>query len=168
MPVVYDRVGTIYEVSSDEAAALLATGAYFSDLNCHTGTLMNHTGTLATIYDVKTGQAIQRRPVDARELVASGKYSFQHPRQGKAAPTPPQDSSTPPEPPMPPQDPAAPEKEPEKKPEKAPLPTLTAENSKAEIAAALSEHGVQYRANMDKADLLELWAGYVAEQNEAH
>ena len=165
MREVFDREGRRYEVTEDEALALLASGAYFSTPNlCGGYPKMQNTGTLIKVYDVKTGEAFTRRPVDANELVASGRFSFQPPEQAapKQAPAP----QTPPAPNSGQQSPAAPPTPPANPQQGKPLPTLTAENSKAEIIAALNEYGVQYRSNMDKADLLELWTTYVSEQQE--
>jgi len=36
-----------------------------------------------TVYDLNTGEALQRWPIDARECVASGAYSFIPPESGE-------------------------------------------------------------------------------------
>lgn len=150
MQIVFDRAGNQYRVADDEAAALLATGAYFLDLNTLCGSFqMKSAGTLVTIYEIKTGKAIERRPVDANELVASGHYSYGDHRQMPQKPQEPQGQQGLPQ------------------MGGSQLPVLTAENSKAEILAALGQYGIQYRANMDKADLLALWENFVAEQTKA-
>lgn len=143
--IVFDRDGRPYDVHDYEVEGLLASGAYFTEPQKEIGVtqMPKLDSALVTIYDRKTGKAIQRRPVDARELVHSGHYSFDRP---KPAPAPPQ-------PQEPVQRPPA-------------LPVLTDENSKEEIIAALIQHGVQYRANMSKPDLLNIWNTYVLEQGQ--
>lgn len=167
MQTVFDRAGNQYQVAEDEAAAILATGAYFADLNTCGSIQMKSAGTLVTIYEVKTGKAIERRSVDATELVASGHYSYSDPRQApQAAPQKQQE-------PQEPRESQDPHKQQEQGKQESqhgddhPLPVLTAENNKAEILAALGQYGIQYRANMDKADLLALWENFVAEQTKA-
>lgn len=144
MPIVFDRQGNEYEVVAEELAELTSSGAYFTEKpkQNEDQSMYKESGGLVTIFDKETGDALQRRPVDARELVKSGKYRFE-PVAVKADDAPPQGEAQGNE-----------------------LPSLSDANTKQDIMAALSEHGVQYRANMDKADLLELWNAYVAEQGK--
>lgn len=155
MPCLYDREGNSYDVTQEEAESLLATGAYFTSSNSSGGHPIMTIGSLATIYDIATGEVLHRRPIDASELVATGKFSFEKP----TAPA----SGNPKPAPVIEQEP--PKQEPPK--QQASLPSLSEENSKAEITAALAEYGVQYRSNMDKADLLALWNSFTMEQTAA-
>lgn len=149
MPCLYDREGNSYDVTQEEAESLLATGAYFTSSNSSGGHPIMTIGSLATIYDIATGEVLHRRPIDASELVATGKFSFEKPTAPASG--------------NPKQEP--PKQEPPK--QQASLPSLSEENSKAEITAALAEYGVQYRSNMDKADLLALWNSFTMEQTAA-
>lgn len=145
---VYDRDGTAYEVTPNEAEQLLATGAYFENARQIGDSKMpTSCSPLMTIYDIKTGKSLKRRPVDARELVHSGYYSFEKPgeiNKQELNPQPPQGEARRP----------------------APLPVLTDSASKEEIIACLTQYGVQFRANMGKTDLLNLWQNYVLEQGQ--
>lgn len=148
--LVFDRDGRPYDVHDYEVEGLLASGAYFTEAQKEIGVtqMPKLDSSLVTIYERKTGKAIQRRPVDARELVNSGHYSFESPKAAAAkhAPEP------------------APQEVPVQRP--AALPVFTDENSKEEILMALAQHGVQYRANMSKSDLLNVWNTYVLEQGQ--
>lgn len=160
MPCLYDREGNSYDVTQEEAESLLATGAYFTSSNSSGGHPIMTIGSLATIYDIATGEVLHRRPIDASELVATGKFSFEKP----TAPA----SGNPKPVPVIEQEPAKQESPKQESPkQQASLPSLSEENSKAEITAALAEYGVQYRSNMDKADLLALWNSFTMEQTAA-
>ena len=170
MPCLYDREGNSYDVTQEEAESLLATGAYFTSSNSSGGHPIMTIGSLATIYDIATGEVLHRRPIDASELVATGKFSFEKP----TAPA----SGNPKPAPVIEQEPAKQESPKQESPkqespkqespkQQASLPSLSEENSKAEITAALAEYGVQYRSNMDKADLLALWNSFTMEQTAA-
>lgn len=165
MPCLYDREGNSYDVTQEEAESLLATGAYFTSSNSSGGHPIMTIGSLATIYDIATGEVLHRRPIDASELVATGKFSFEKP----TAPA----SGNPKPAPVIEQQPAKQESPKQESPkqespkQQASLPSLSEENSKAEITAALAEYGVQYRSNMDKADLLALWNSFTMEQTAA-
>lgn len=95
---------------------------------------------LVTIYSCNTGQALQRRAVDARELVNSGQFSFEQPQKNAY---------------VPPIEPVA---------EAA---VLTEQSSKEDMIAALTSHGIQFRANMSKADLFNLWNESALHQDES-
>lgn len=165
MPCLYDREGNSYDVTQEEAESLLATGAYFTSSNSSGGHPIMTIGSLATIYDIATGEVLHRRPIDASELVATGKFSFEKPTapaSGNPKPAPVIEQ----EPPK--QEPPKQESPKQESPkQQASLPSLSEENSKAEITAALAEYGVQYRSNMDKADLLALWNSFTMEQTAA-
>ena len=170
MPCLYDREGNSYDVTQEEAESLLATGAYFTSSNPSGGHPIMTIGSLATIYDIATGEVLHRRPIDASELVATGKFSFEKPTapaSGNPKPAPVIEQEPPkqesPKQESPKQE--SPKQEPSK--QQAGLPSLSEENSKAEITAALAEYGVQYRSNMDKADLLALWNSFTMEQTAA-
>lgn len=155
MPCLYDREGNSYDVTQEEAESLLATGAYFTSSNSSGGHPIMTIGSLATIYDIATGEVLHRRPIDASELVATGKFSFEKPTapaSGNPKPAPVIEQESPKQ---------------ESPKQQASLPSLSEENSKAEITAALAEYGVQYRSNMDKADLLALWNSFTMEQTAA-
>ncbi len=141
---VYDKQGNEYSLSQEECADLVASGAYFlQNPQIHKEAIMNmESNGLVAVYDKKTGESFYRRPVDARELVKTGKYSF----DGKAEKA----------------------QETEKKIElqrgEDGLPVLTQDSTKQEIIAALSEYGVQYRNDMNKAALLDLWKDFLVER----
>lgn len=152
MVTVYDRTGQPYEVADEELSAILASGAYFTSQNVASkGVTMKSEGKArVTVYEIATGNALVRRPVDAAELVRSGKYQYDAPQPKKAVSQPEsapvqQVSSTGTE-----QIPA--------------LPQLSVENSKEDIVLTLSKFGVQHRASMSKADLLNLWNEYLEQQ----
>ena len=146
---IFDREGRIYQVNAFEVEGFLASGAYFIK-NMETMEIpmpeANKQG-MMVIYEIKSGKKYMRRPVDARELVASGEFSLNYPKKAmdsSAIPPNPADLAG-----------IVGEK----------FPELTAESSKADISAALTKLGVQYRQSMDKADLLQLWQNFLAEQS---
>lgn len=107
---------------------------------------------LVTIYDVKTGKSMQRRPIDAKELVKSGNYTFTAIKKRMQV--------------VPDSQSGVALNAPVSHPSGA-LPILTEEASKEEIIAVLGQYGIQYRANMSKTDLLNLWQTYVLERGQA-
>lgn len=142
--IVFDRDGNQYEVNDYEVEGLLESGAYFKHSPKDNGAVKmpKADSPLVTIYDRKTGEAIKRRPVDARELVRGGGYSFDAPRQLRAPSVPP----TP--------------------PPVTPLPVFSEETPKEDIQAALAKYGLQHRANMSKSDLLTIWNTFLLEQGQ--
>lgn len=153
---VYDKSGKPYSVSQVEAQAMLESGAYFESSKgaVHMPAAKSP---LITIYDVKTGKPIQRRPVDARELVKSGDYVLALAKKKSPAASDTGSGQIPPE-----ADPSA-----HKRQANDVLPVLSEESSKEEIMAVLSRFGIQYRINMSKMDLLNLWQTYVLERGQA-
>ena len=170
MPCLYDREGNSYDVTQEEAESLLATGAYFTSSNSSGGHPIMTIGSLATIYDIATGEVLHRRPIDASELVATGKFSFEKPTapaSGNPKPAPVIEQEPAKQEPPKQESPKQESPKQESPKQQASLPSLSEENSKAEITAALAEYGVQYRSNMDKADLLALWNSFTMEQTAA-
>lgn len=162
--ILFDRQGKEFDFAPDEVEAMLTTGIYFRGKDEKEAAIFkpeNPAGKskMITIYEKATGKALQRRPVDAYELVRTGKYAFTG-KYGKPAK------------PKEPENPQGGNQEPQgnqnsKEPEKQDaLPVLTEENSKQEITEALQRYGVQFRANMDKESLLTIWNNYLLEQGQ--
>lgn len=149
--LIFDREGRVYEVNADEAESLLASGAYFTENTAPIGEadMPKTSSNLVTIYDVKTGQSIDRRPVDARELVKSGHYAYKNPNDMRYVQSAPDSGQN-----------AAPNKQ---AAETDDFPVLSESATKQEIMTTLSQYGIQYRSTMDKADLLALWADFLLE-----
>lgn len=147
---VYDKSGQPYTVSQVEAQAMLDSGAYFETKGV--ARMPATKSSLVTIYDVKTGKSMQRRPIDAKELVKSGNYTFTATKKRMQGAS---DSPS-----------KAALNAPVSHPSGA-LPVLTEEASKEEIMAVLGQYGIQHQANMSKTDLLNLWQTYVLERGQA-
>lgn len=147
--LIFDRGGNPYEVDAEEVDNLLASGAYFLENSIFgMGQSMSKSiQGLVTVYMVGTGQAIKRRPVDARELVRSGICVFSLPEKEVSALGPsksdPGDNGV--------------------NSSDISLPVLSDSSTKQEIISTLSRYGIQYRSTMEKADLLTLWDEFVLE-----
>lgn len=158
--MVYDREGRQYEVTAQEADHMINSGAYFA--SAAEATIVQPamiTGGASDgrlfVFDITTGEKLERWPVDAQELVRTGHYSFIPPASAAQDCAVSADVVSP----------ANDLPEGDEQPPVYQFPELTMDNSKDEILTVLAQYGVLHRANMAKDALLDLWESFVLENS---
>lgn len=177
MARVYDRNGRVYEMSTIEAKAAIASGAYFeTSTPPPMGVLATPIQTnsmsslMVAVIEKATGKEYMMRVIDAREAIKTRFFEYAPTKQipaivEEAAPSADESSEGTAE--------ASPAEETastdegtppaEAKPE---YPALSKNNTKAEIINVLKQYGVIYRQNMTEAQLLAVWQAWLDEHTQ--